>query len=111
MQLFNKRPMIVAGVLVIAATVVAAVLPGLFVSHRISPINACLNNQRRIDAATCHWAADNHKTTNDIPTWEEIRPYLLRYGKMPACPLRGTYALGRSDKPPTCSYPGHTLPQ
>jgi len=103
--------MIVVAMPVVAMAIAAAVFPSPFVSHRISPLNACVNNQRQIDGATCQWAAGNHKTTNDVPTWEDIRPYLLRSGKMPTCPLRGTYVLGRLDKPPKCTYPGHTLPE
>jgi hypothetical protein len=89
--------------------VVAAVLPA-FIRARTTPAsNACVNNLRYIDGATQQWALENHKTTNDVPSWEDVRPYLSRDGKIPTCPHGGTYTLGRLDKPPTCSYPGHSL--
>ncbi|MCX6925457.1 MAG: hypothetical protein NT154_19950 [Verrucomicrobia bacterium] len=106
--MIHKRLIIAAGLLVVAAAIAASLLPDG--SHRISPLNACLNNQRQIDGATCQWAADKHRGTNDVPSWEDIRPYLQRSGKILKCPLGGAYALGSAGKPPTCSYPGHTLP-
>ena len=70
----------------------------------------CIYILRCIDDATQTWALDNGKSTNDIPTWEDVRHYLSRDGKGPTCPQGGKYTLGRKGTPPTCSYPGHRLP-
>lgn len=72
--------------------------------------NPCINILRNIDGATQSWALDNAKSTNDAPTWDDVRAYLSRDGKIPSCPQGGKYTLGRKGTPPTCSYPGHRLP-
>ena len=94
--------------LVLAVT--AAVLPS-FIRVRNTPCgNYCINNLRCIDGAMQQWVLDNRKNPDDVPTWEDARPYLSREGIMPTCPQGGKYTLGRLDRPPTCSYPGHALP-
>lgn len=110
-MLILKKPIIAVGALGLVAVVAAVVLPNLPRARTDRNSNPCVNNLRCIDAATQSWALDNHKTTNDFPTWEDVRPYLSRDGKIPTCPQGGKYTLGRRDKLPTCSYPGHILPQ
>jgi len=86
-------------------------LTGCFRSTPASPEDACINNMRQIDGAKRQWMEVHHKTTNDTPTWDDIRPYLSGAGDFtPACPAGGTYTLGRVGEPPACSYPGHKLP-
>jgi hypothetical protein len=102
-----KKPIlltIVVGVIVVAA----AVTPSFIRARSSRAANPCVNSLRYIDGATQQWAIENHKTTNDVPTWEDLAPY-FQDGKKPTCPNSGTYALGGLDKPPRCSYPGHTL--
>jgi hypothetical protein len=81
-----------------------------------SASNACLNNLRQLEGMKAQWALENSKTSNDVPTWETITPYLapreLEHKPIgPACPQGGTYSLGRAADPPTCSIGGlnHTL--
>ncbi len=70
-------------------------------------MNACVNNMRQIDGAKQQWALVNKKTTNDIPTWSDLAPYLSRNGtNLPVCPGGGVYTLGRLGEPPKCSV-GH----
>lgn len=94
-------------------TVVIVVLIGgimAFVRARnTSSVSSCINHLRQLDAATQTWAVEYHKTTNDIPSWEILRPYLKGDGLV--CPQGGKYTLERIDKPPTCSIggPSHTL--
>ena len=85
-------------------------------ARNTSASNACVNNLRQLDGIKQQWAMDNSKTTNDVPTWEAIRPYLPRFEQEakpigPVCPQGGTYSLGRVGDRPTCSTggPGHTL--
>ena len=73
--------------------------------------NACIHNLRGLDAAIQQWSFDNGKATNDLLTWDDIRPYLSKDGTIPSCPQGGKYTLGRKGKPPACSYPGHRLPR
>jgi hypothetical protein len=65
----------------------------------------CVANLRSIDGAVHACALENHKTTNDIPTWSDLRPYLNPQFK---CPAGGQYTLARPGDPPTCSLPEHT---
>jgi hypothetical protein len=69
----------------------------------------CRMHLREIDAAKAEWAVASNKTTNDTPTWEDLRPFLARNGEIPICPSGGTYKIGRIGESPSCSYPNHTL--
>ena len=68
-----------------------------------------------IDGAKQQWAFDHHADSNAMPTWDDIRPYVMsptpKDFKWLTCPAGGTYTIGRIGDPPTCSYggPGHTL--
>ena len=79
---------------------------GVSVLHQ----NTCLNQLRQIDAAKQQWAADKGKTDADVPTAQELQPY-LKDGLFPSCPDGGTYSINALSQPPACSTPGHTLPQ
>jgi septal ring factor EnvC (AmiA/AmiB activator) len=72
--------------------------------------NACINNLRQIDAAKQMWALENDKTTAAVPTAQELQPY-FKDGIFPVCPDGGAYTIGAVGEPPTCSIPGHVLPQ
>ena len=102
-------------VLVVLCFVVA---PHFFVrASAYSPMNACMNNLRQIEAAKDQWALEHGKTTNDIPTWDDLRPYFpkdipsskdWRDGQ-PICPERGSYTIGRVGQLPKCTIRYHTL--
>jgi hypothetical protein len=101
-----------------AALLPAVAVPGLlaaiavpnFVKARAtSQQNACINNLRQIQAAKQEWALEKGKAQTDVPTWDDLQPYLS--GKVPlVCPAGGTYSLNAVGDPPTCSIPGHVLP-
>jgi len=71
--------------------------------------NTCINNLRQIDAAKQQWALVNNKTDVDVPTAQDLQPY-LKGGVLPVCPGGGTYTINAVGLPPTCSVPGHVLP-
>jgi regulator of replication initiation timing len=73
-------------------------------------LNACINNLRQIDAAKQQWALENDKPANAIPTAQDLLPYLPG-GIFPVCPAGGAYTINAVSVPPTCSVPGHVLPQ
>jgi len=73
-------------------------------------LNTCINNLRLIEAAKQQWALDNSKTDDDIPTALDLLPY-FRDDVFPACPSGGTYTINAVGMLPTCSTPGHVLPQ
>ena len=72
--------------------------------------NACINNLRQIDAAKQQWALEKNKTADAIPTAQDLLPY-FKDGIFPVCPSGGTYTIGAVGELPTCSVPGHVLPQ
>ena len=101
----SKVAIVIAAALII---VVAAVLPA-FIRARTTPaMNACINNLRMLDGAKQQWALENHRTTDDSVTWNDVKPYL----KVPlVCSRGGTYIPGRVGELPRCSMGGeHTLP-
>ncbi|MBU6409122.1 MAG: hypothetical protein KGR98_01925 [Verrucomicrobia bacterium] len=71
---------------------------------------ACIANLREIQIAKAAWALQNHKNLADVPTEDDLLPYLPN-GVFPACPAGGSYAVGAVGDPPACSIPGHVLPQ
>jgi hypothetical protein len=78
---------------VVCITIVVAVaLPKFLRARNTASAASCINYLRQLDGAKQQWALENHKATNDVPSWPEITPYL----KNPvACPHGGTYTLGR----------------
>jgi septal ring factor EnvC (AmiA/AmiB activator) len=71
--------------------------------------DACINNLRAIDTAKQEWALDNSKDAKDIPTADDLAPF-LKGNVLPVCPAGGAYTLGAMNEVPTCSVPGHALP-
>jgi len=71
--------------------------------------NACIANLRLIYAAKQAWALDKSKTDSDLPTEQDLLPY-LKGGVFPVCPSGGVYSIGSVGQPPTCSISGHVLP-
>jgi outer membrane lipoprotein-sorting protein len=74
--------------------------------------NACINNLRQIDAAKNQFALENKKTTGDVVTEADIKPYIKldADGNLPKCPAGGKYVIGKVGENPTCSIDGHVLP-
>jgi preprotein translocase subunit SecF len=74
--------------------------------------NACVANLKQIDAAKIQWALENNKTddANATPTAQDLLPY-FKDGVFPVCPSGGTYIINSISQVPTCSIPGHALPQ
>ena len=69
---------------------------------------ACIYNPRVIDAAKQQWALENKKTATDVPTAEDLTPYLPKDTTI-ACPSGGTYSINAMNQPPTCTVAGHEL--
>lgn len=90
--------------------------------HYTSAAAGCINRLRQIDAAKEQWALEQHKTTNDVPTWNDLYPYLSSNftnnwftNGIPVCPGGGICTIGRIGEPPVCSFAmkrpyQHTLP-
>ena len=84
----NKFAVVIAVVLVALATMMGV---SAFLVLRPPPTatNACTYMLRRVDEAKRQWAVDYGKGNNDIPTWEDIWPYLNRgiEVEIPICPI------------------------
>ncbi len=94
---------IIAFVGVVAVILLAAfVLPAFIRARKTSASNACVNHLRQIAGAKETWAIENHKTTNDVVSWNDLKPYLW-HEETPKCPDGGTYTIGRVGEPPRCS--------
>jgi general secretion pathway protein G len=85
----------------------AIAIPNFIKARETAQRNACINNLREIDAAKQQWALEKGKRPTDVPTWDDLKPYL---GKIPHCPAGGTYTINAVGEPPQCSVPGHVLP-
>ena len=78
---------------------------GITIIHR----NTCINNLRQIDGAKQQWALEKNKSGDDVPTAENLLPY-LKDGVFPTCPDGGTYVINNVDAVPTCTIRDHVLP-
>ena len=72
--------LLLTGVLVFS--LVALVVPTFIRACTTSAINTCVSTLRILVGAKEQWAAENHRTTNDVPTRDDVRPYLSE-GEMP----------------------------
>jgi len=79
-------------------------------SQAVIERNACITNLKLIDAAKLQWALLNNKAEDAIPTTQDLLPY-FKDGVIPVCPSGGTYTINAVGQAPTCSIPGHALPQ
>ncbi len=71
--------------------------------------SVCIANLRAIEVAKAQWALDKNKDATDVPTTQDLQPY-LKDGALPVCPDGGTYSVNSAGAMPTCSVPGHVLP-
>jgi len=69
---------------------------------------SCISILQEMDAAKQVWRAENHKTTDDVPTMTELTNYMKL---VPVCPKGGVYTIGHVGTPPKCSIKGHELPK
>lgn len=68
-----------------------------------------MDNLRNIELIKRDWANNENKTTNDTPSWDDLRPYFpIRWSNnIPICPSGGIYTIGRVGEIPTCSIGGY----
>jgi hypothetical protein len=70
----------------------------------------CLGNLRRIDDSKQEWASENNSPDDAVPVEKDLLPY-LKDAVFPVCPSGGKYSINAVDELPTCSFPGHVLPE
>lgn len=69
---------------------------------------ACIQFLRQIDGAKQTWALENKKSPNDVPTPDDIAPYLQNPEQI-RCPAGGVYSINAVAAAPTCTVPSHVL--
>lgn len=90
-----------------------------FFGMRTAKLPACKLNLQQISICKELWASNENKSSNDIPTWNDLRPYIadwvtnrMRWTNGTAyCPAGGTYTIGKVGEFPKCSLGGpyHSL--
>lgn len=102
----KRRRFVLVGILIGMVISVAVVYSW---PRKPQKLSQCFLNLSEINWCKTCWASDEHKTTNDTPTWNDLSDYLQRHGftnGIPVCPQGGTYTLGRIGEPPRCSIGG-----
>jgi hypothetical protein len=92
----------------ILASVCIAAFTVAIIGCRDARISPCVTNLRNIEFVKGDWHHGEGKSTNDIPLWEDLRPYFPPQwsNKAPVCPEGGIYRINRLGEPPTCSIGG-----
>jgi hypothetical protein len=85
-------------------------VPNFIKARDTARTNACINNLHQIDNAKQQWASDHKKASNDVPTAQDLSPYLPRGFAALSCPAGGIYSINALDQNPTCSVSKHFLP-
>jgi hypothetical protein len=109
----KKKKLILPCSIVVLVLLAALALPNFLKPEKVFGTNACVNNLSQIDAAKERWAKATQAKANNMPSWEDIRPYMPHAASsLPECPSGGTYTIGRIGQSPVCSVggPEHSLP-
>jgi hypothetical protein len=99
-----------SGCFIAKALFIAVLAVGLIgCEQRSSKISKCVLNLRQIQICKELWADNERKTTNDVPSWNDLSPYFPDpkwSNSIPVCPAGGAHKLGRVGEQPTCSIGG-----
>jgi len=101
----------IALAVVLIPMMLAIAVPNFVKARQSAQVQFCINNLRRIDSAKQSWALEKNKTSEDIPSAEDLDAYLGKqsFGAL-HCPSGGTYSINKVGEPPTCTIPNHRLP-
>jgi hypothetical protein len=113
----SKKALIVIVVVFLLGTVAA--LAFAHYQHQTIATDRCLQNLAQIDAAKIIWFGDNG--SNAIPSLKDLKDGYPTYratfastepfqiwgtNGQPVCPAGGTYTVGKTGEPPSCSIHG-----
>ena len=87
---------------------VAIAIPNFIKARDTSIRNASINDLRQIQAAKTQWALEKNKQGGDVPTDDDLAPYLAG-GKFPVFPDGETCTIGAVTNDATCEYKGQTI--
>jgi hypothetical protein len=103
----QKARIVIFGIPIICL-LVAIAIPNFARSRVITAKNSCFNELRQIEAAKVQWVFLHQKTTDDAPTWDDLRPSFIGARFPLECPDGGVYTIGRVGELPSCSIARHT---
>jgi type II secretory pathway pseudopilin PulG len=95
----------IASILVIVV-LGAIALPNFIKARSVSSANACIKNLRQINAAANQFALEKGKTNGETINFQiDLTPYikLNSLGKIPGCPMGGTYFIWKVGQTPRCT--------
>ncbi len=95
--------------IVLIPLLAAIAIPNFVKARDVAQRNVCINNLRMIDAAKQQWALENKKSEYDVPTPEDLEPYIKGGFASLHCPKDGIYTINRVGVAPSCSVPEHIL--
>src|SRR5512140_2674125 len=98
----QKARIVIFGIPIICLFLAIAI-PNLARSRVTTEKMPCVAGLRMIDGAKVRWALAHHKTTNDTPTWDDLRSSFIGARLPLRCPDGGVYTIGRVGELPSCS--------
>jgi type II secretory pathway pseudopilin PulG len=110
-KLSPARQITIAAIICILGALAVIAIPNFIKARKTSQANTCINYLSQINSAKQRWASDHKKTANDIPTWDDLTPYLGRGdSERLKCPQGGIYTIGKVGEYPTCSLGTNVVP-
>lgn len=98
--------LILAGVCLVG---IAVLVPNLMKARQTScGGHTCVANLKQIDGAKEQWALEMGKTTNDLPTWNDLIGTDKFIKNTLSCPAEGKYSLNPIGQYPACSEGGQS---
>ncbi len=106
----RRTAMVVLLAVLLVVSLSTLIAPALLRARSTPALNLCVNNLRVLAGAQDQLALEFHRASNDVPTADDLRPY-LKQERLPVCPAGGTYELRGSGAAPRCSIggPQHSL--
>ena len=105
--MLQKAKILMFGIPIICL-VVAVAIPNLVRSRVTTAKMPCIVGLRMINSAKVQWALLHQKTTNDTPTWDDLRSFFVGASLPLQCHDGGAYTIGRVGELPSCSIASHT---
>ncbi len=105
----SKTNVVVVVATVAACAVVAWGVRWFIRARSQSSYASCVTLLKQIDGAEQTWALEHNKTTNDIPTWDDLVGPDRYMRERPTCPQGGAYTLARVGDYPRCTIPMHSF--
>jgi competence protein ComGC len=95
---------------VVMALLAAMAIPNLVMARKEAQRTACLANLRTLQSAKAVWALEQRQTDEAMPTDADVFGPDKMIREKPVCPAGGIYTLRSVGENPTCSIPGHVVP-